>query len=315
MSKARAKTISLLLYNGELNGPMSIEDGDWGESGYLFSVPRELLSELKSNPYSKNFGVYLLLSDDKVYVGQSSDLASRISNHSINKDWWDRVIILTSTNDNFGKDDIDYLEHKLIDKLRELKAKYEYDNKKGGNPINTKDFRRAQLDNYLEEAYFLLGLIGIKIFKSQHSKHNIKKKEIEINAPEKLSKEKRQQKIEKLKKEEIAKILKAKKISINAEAFSISTLSTGKSTFWVEPKKEMLKCDWDIVLNNNISNELIYLHIKKNSIKVSENRDGQGLNLRKSNPKVLTIQINKDTFIDQVSKYDLSKFIVKKVKY
>lgn len=315
MSKARAKTISLLLYNGELNGPMSIEDGDWGESGYLFSVPRELLSELKNNPYSKNFGVYLLLSDDKVYVGQSSDLASRISNHNINKDWWDRVIILTSTNDNFGKDDIDYLEHKLIDKLKELKAKYEYDNKKSGNPINTKDFRRAQLDNYLEEAYFLMGLIGIKIFKSQHSKSKNRKKEIEINVPEKLSKKNRAEKIERLKKEEIVKILEQNKIKVNIEAFSIATLSTGKSTFWVEPKKEMLKCDWDLVLNNNLINELIYLHIKGNSIKVTKNRDGSGLNLRKSNTRVLTLKINMNTFIDRVSKYDLSKFIVTKIKY
>ena len=34
------------------------------------------------------FGVCLLLSEDMVYVGPSSDLSKRIKQHIIGKDWW-----------------------------------------------------------------------------------------------------------------------------------------------------------------------------------------------------------------------------------
>jgi len=35
-----------------------------------------------------------------VYVGQSSDLAKRLSQHIAGKDWWDSAIILTTKDDS-----------------------------------------------------------------------------------------------------------------------------------------------------------------------------------------------------------------------
>ena len=39
----------------------------------------------------KKYGVYLLLSKSMVYVGQSSDLSKRITQHTVEKDWWESV--------------------------------------------------------------------------------------------------------------------------------------------------------------------------------------------------------------------------------
>lgn len=67
MSKAKAKTINLLLEDGTLNGVISIEDSSWN-SGELYSAPRDSVDDLISSDACNKFGVYLLISDDKVYV-------------------------------------------------------------------------------------------------------------------------------------------------------------------------------------------------------------------------------------------------------
>lgn len=44
MADAKAKTINLLLYEGDLEGVISIEDSSWN-SGELYSAPRDSVSE------------------------------------------------------------------------------------------------------------------------------------------------------------------------------------------------------------------------------------------------------------------------------
>lgn len=86
MPNARAKTINLLLYEGSLKGVISIADSSWN-SGELYSAPRESVEDLLSTEACNKFGVYCLLSEEMVYVGQSSDLAKRIKQHIIGKEW------------------------------------------------------------------------------------------------------------------------------------------------------------------------------------------------------------------------------------
>ena len=160
---AKTKTIKMLLYDGTLNGVMNISDSAW-ESGKMYSAPRESISDLASRADCKKYGVYLLLSDQQVYVGQASDLERRTKQHMTDKDWWAQVILMTTKDDSFNASDIDYLEARLID-IAEKAGKLNSDNKKRGNPQKVDEFRQAELEQYLEEALFLLELIGIKVFK------------------------------------------------------------------------------------------------------------------------------------------------------
>ena len=61
MSIAKAKTINLLLYEGNLEGVISIENTSWN-SGELYSAPRDSVSELLNTDACNKYGVYLLLS-------------------------------------------------------------------------------------------------------------------------------------------------------------------------------------------------------------------------------------------------------------
>lgn len=184
---AQAKIINMLLYDGSLEGVIRIEDSNWN-AGELFSAPRESVSDLLKTGACNKYGVYLLLSADMVYVGQSSDLAKRLTQHMSGKDWWESAVIITTKDDSLNRSDIDFLENVLIEKAFALK-KLDSDNKKSGNPPKVDVFRKVFLGQYLDEALFLMQLIGIKVFadpkatKKKRAKQAVKKPSIEISIP------------------------------------------------------------------------------------------------------------------------------------
>ena len=159
----KTKTIKMLLYDGSLDGVTNISDSAW-ESGKMYSAPRDSISALVSRADCKRYGVYLLLSEQQVYVGQAIDLERRTKQHLADKAWWTQVILMTTKDDSFNASDIDYLESRLID-LATNAGKSDSENKKRGNPQKVDEFRQAELEQYVEEALFLLELIGVKVFK------------------------------------------------------------------------------------------------------------------------------------------------------
>ena len=77
MSNARAKTIQLLLDDGTLNGLINIADSEWNP-GEMYASPRKAVNELVA---LDKYGIYLLLSDERVYIGRSQDLKRKMEQH------------------------------------------------------------------------------------------------------------------------------------------------------------------------------------------------------------------------------------------
>ena len=168
----KTKTIKMLLYDGTLNGVTNISDSAW-EIGKMYSAPRDSISDLVKKADCRKYGVYLLLSELQVYVGQASDLERRTKQHLSDKKWWTQIVLMTTKDDSFNASDIDYLESMLID-LATKAGTLDSDNKKQGNPKKVDEFRQAELEQYLDEAIFLLELIGVHVFKEKRAKHNKK---------------------------------------------------------------------------------------------------------------------------------------------
>lgn len=162
---SKTKTIKMLLYDGTLNGVTNISDSAW-ESGKMYSAPRESINDLVSRADCKKYGVYLLLSDQQVYVGQAIDLERRTKQHLSDKKWWTQVVLMTTKDDSFTASDIDFLEACLINMAGKAGTS-DSENKKKGNPQKVDEFRQAELEQYLEEALFLLELIGVRVFKKK----------------------------------------------------------------------------------------------------------------------------------------------------
>lgn len=308
MTRAKAKTINLLLEDGSLDGIINIEASSWN-SGELYSSPRSAIEDLLKTDACNKYGVYLLLSKEKVYIGQSTDLALRIKQHLIGKEWWDRVIVLTTSNDTLDHADIDYLETTLIS-LAEKTNHLDCDNKNKGNKIKVKKFREVELQQYLEEALFLMELIGISVFKNKQEMGDIHTNSI-INTLPQTTEEERHIRG----KAETIKFLETQGFHINRKACTYASIQDNKKSYWLNPKVEYIENDWDIILNNQQDHEITYIRIPKYTYKKGYNIGENTILIRKDKPIYLDILLAKDTLIDSKSKLDFQKFVVKKIQY
>lgn len=300
---AKAKTINLLLNDGSLKGVISMEDSSWNK-GELYSAPRESIDDLIHTDASSRYGVYLLLSEDMVYIGQASDLAKRIKQHLIGKSWWERVVILTTSDDSLNRSDIDYIEANLIAKASTI-GRLDCDNKNLGNKQKVTKFRAVELEQYLEEALFLLELIGITVFCEPTAANKSKL----IPSVKNSSKEQ----IEIREKSEAIKYLTEKGISIG-KIVNYSKCMKAKPYFWIEPQKSVLDNDWDLILNNQFKSEIIVLHIPQKQFSI-EGTSTKTLILRKDNPKRVELRIDADTLIDKISKCDFNEYVIARIEY
>ncbi|WP_051940373.1 GIY-YIG nuclease family protein [Stenoxybacter acetivorans] len=164
-----AKTIQLLLEDGDLSGLMTIEDSAW--DGIMFVSPRVRVETLLSQEETKHYGVYFLLSEEQVYIGQASELSKRIKQHNAEngKEWWGKCCLLTTKDDSFNRSAIDYIEYQLIEKAKSVTTLH-IDNKKSGNPPKVSRFEKTKYENYIDNTLLLLDLIGIEVFKSKKAK-------------------------------------------------------------------------------------------------------------------------------------------------
>ena len=130
--------------------------------------PNEVAIDLIAQKESSFFGVYLLISNDCVYVGETTNYASRIRNHLKEKTWWNRVVFLTTTDDNLNESHIKFIESVLIEKERN-NEKLDNDNSKSGNKTNVRRNDMIMLNNYLEHILSLLEFINLDVFSDKQT--------------------------------------------------------------------------------------------------------------------------------------------------
>lgn len=304
---AKAKTINLLLNDGSLKGVISMEDSSWNK-GELYSAPRESVDDLLSTDACSRYGVYLLLSEDMVYIGQASDLAKRIKQHIIGKSWWERVVILTTSDDSLNRADLDYIESFLIAKAGSV-GKLDCDNKNAGNKQKLSRFREVEIQQYIEEALFLLELIGIGVFTETTQKHNSRKGKQLISAVVNSTKSQREIR----EKKEALLFLEANGITVGKQRNYAKRRDT-RAEFWINPQRTVVNSDWHLILNDQYACELTVLFIPANSFVIQTDK-ADGLVVRNDRPERIELNISTETLVDRTSKQDFSKYEMARIKY
>lgn len=304
---AKAKTINLLLNDGTLKGVISMEDSSWNK-GELYSAPRESVEDLISTDACSRYGVYLLLSEDMVYVGQASDLSKRIKQHIIGKSWWERVVILTTSDDSLNRADLDYIESILISKASSV-GRLDCDNKNMGNKQKLSRFREVEIQQYLEEALFLLELIGITVFK-ESAPRNSSKSGSEL-IPSVVNSTESQRAIRE--KKEAIQFLSDNGLTVSKN-INYASRQEKKEEFWINPNVKALEKDWNLVLNNQYENEMIVLNIPAGTFQM-RSADKNGLVPRHDQPQKIDLTIDSGSLIDKRSKCDFNGFVQYKLKY
>lgn len=304
---AKAKTINLLLNDGTLKGVISMEDSSWNK-GELYSAPRESVESLISTDACSRYGVYLLLSEDMVYVGQASDLSKRIKQHIIGKSWWERVVILTTSDDSLNRADLDYIESILIAKASSV-GRLDCDNKNMGNKQKLSRFREVEMQQYLEEALFLLELIGITVFKETPKKNKAKSGSelitsvVNSTASQRAIREKK----------EAIQFLNDSGLSI-LKNVNYASRQEKKEEFWINPNIKALEKDWNLILNNQYTNEIIVLHIPAGTFAMRYTGKS-GLVPRHDQPQKIDLTIDSDSLVDKRSKCDFSGYVQHRLTY
>lgn len=304
---AKAKTINLLLNDGTLKGVISMEDSSWNK-GELYSAPRESVDSLISTDACSRYGVYLLLSEDMVYVGQASDLSKRIKQHIIGKSWWERVVILTTSDDSLNRADLDYIESILIAKASSV-GRLDCDNKNMGNKQKLSRFREVEMQQYLEEALFLLELIGITVFKEALKKNTTKSGSELITSVVNSTDSQRAIR----EKKEAIQFLNNSGMSI-LNNVNYASRQEKKEEFWINPNIKALEKDWNLILNNQYESEIIVLYIPAGTF-VMRSAGKSGLVPRHDQPQKIDLTIDSESLVDKRSKCDFSVYVQHRLKY
>lgn len=301
----KAKVINLLLSDGSLSGIMRVEDSSW-YLGELYSAPRDKIDELVNNNACNKFGIYFLLSSDTVYVGQSIHLKKRIKEHILGKDWWEKAVLLTTKDDSFSNDDIDYLESVLINKAFQL-GTLDVDNKTKGNFAKVNDFRREILNQYLDEALFLIALIGNNVFINNKTKFKTKN----LITP---AKPLPANQVEMRAKREVISFVKEQGIKIGKNV-SYAKLQEKKNCFWINPLVDFLNKDWWLLLNDQVNKNIYVLMVPADTFDIKYPCIKGHLVNRKDKPQYIDLNLNLQNFVDLRSSCGFSNFIIKTFKY
>ena len=113
------RQIKLFLVDGTPGGLTTAEITNW--TGHVLQARRSDLADTLRREESQRTGVYLLLGEDesavgetRCYIGEADVVAGRLRHHQRDKDFWDRVVVITSKDTNLTKAHGRYLESRLI---------------------------------------------------------------------------------------------------------------------------------------------------------------------------------------------------------
>jgi len=166
---SQGRSIRLFLVDGTPNGLLTAEIMNW--TGHVLTGPRSKLAELVQRPECARTGVYFLVGPDpddslrtRVYVGESDDVAQRLKQHNRpeeqgGKDFWERVCLVTSKDQNLTKAHAKYLESKLIGIIASA-GRCVLGNGTAHDYGNLPESDRADMAYFLEQIRTVLPVLG-----------------------------------------------------------------------------------------------------------------------------------------------------------
>jgi hypothetical protein len=163
------RTLKIFVMGQTSNSLRTVEIVNW--TGLAFLGERQHVSSIQGREELSEPGVYLLLSESTeagglidIYIGETDAFKKRISDHSQNKDWWDRFIVFVSKDKNLTKAHVKFLEREIhslaqrsIANLRVMNS-----NEPGGSSLPESD--ESSMQEFLGNILFVLETLGLSYF-------------------------------------------------------------------------------------------------------------------------------------------------------
>lgn len=164
------KSVRLFLADGTSGGLITAEIMNW--TGHVMAAPRSDLASLLRRAEAARTGIYLLLGDDpdspgrsKAYVGEADDVSTRLRRHHADREFWDRVVVLTSKDMNLTKAHARYLEARFI-ALATSANRVTLENQTAQEPIRLPEADQSDMEFFIEQAKIILPVLGVNLLRS-----------------------------------------------------------------------------------------------------------------------------------------------------
>lgn len=167
------KQVKLFLADGTAGGLLTAEITNW--TGHIVSVPRSELGRLITREEATRTGAYILLGDDpdarsglRCYIGEADVIGTRLREHASTrgKDFWDRVVVITSKDSNLTKAHGRYLEAKLITLTTES-GRAELENSTAPDLPRLPEADQSDMDYFVGQLQIVLPVIGVNILRGR----------------------------------------------------------------------------------------------------------------------------------------------------
>lgn len=173
----RGRTIRLFLADGSPSGIITAEIMNW--TGKAVVAPRARLPDLLRREEVAKTGIYVLAGADptdpmrqRVYIGEGDNVRARLQQHNADeaKDFFSRVLVFVSKDENLTKAHARYLESRLIS-LAKRAGRASLAN--GTDPAFAilPESDRADMDFYIEQIAIILPVLGFDFTQSVPSPH------------------------------------------------------------------------------------------------------------------------------------------------
>lgn len=161
----RPRTIQIFLPSGD---PLGIRKAEITTSIVrVIEVPRSLAADFAAMDESLQMGVYFLIGGeqgDSLYVGQSSQLGSRLTNHhKEGKKEWDKALVWVSLTDNLTPTHALYIETRSIEMAKKAQ-RYKIYNGNEGQKLKIPVHLQADCEEILEIGSLLMSTLGHNVF-------------------------------------------------------------------------------------------------------------------------------------------------------
>ena len=170
-SPTRGRSIRMFLADGTPTGLIIAEIVNW--TGKALVVPRAALATFLKRREAQNAGVNTLTGADPddpfrqiVYIGQSETVGRRLLEHDSDskKDFFDRVIVFVSKDENLTNAHARHLEQHLTKRIQGAgRSKPTNSNKPGGAALPEADV--ADMEYFLDQIEIVLPVLGLDVLR------------------------------------------------------------------------------------------------------------------------------------------------------
>lgn len=161
-------TIRIFVPDGDPEGVRVIDRMNWTGLGIVF--PRDKWPSTKHRAEFSRTGVYILQGYERaedelptLYVGEGDVIRNRIDSHFQNKQFWDRAIVFTASNNGLNKAHVKWLEFALVNRAHQTKQSILENGTEPQEPALS-EAERADTEAFLNEVLQILPLVGLRAF-------------------------------------------------------------------------------------------------------------------------------------------------------